>query len=96
MPAYGQTTVNFNDEFFDAILRSAKVQALCKEKAERTLAIARKNAPVDSGDYKRGLKIKKVSHAHRDTYLVVGTDAKTLLIESQTDNLYKALKEAAG
>ncbi|TPF97565.1 hypothetical protein EP30_01085 [Bifidobacterium sp. UTCIF-39] len=96
MPAAGQTTVHFDDSFFEAILRSAKVDALCKEKAERTLAIARKNAPVDSGDYKRGLKIKKVRHAHRDTYLVVGTDAKTLLIESQTDNLHNALKEASG
>lgn len=92
MPALGQTTVEFNDAFFEDILRSAGVQALCKQKAEEALAIAKRNAPVDTGDYQRGLRVEKVAHRARDTFMVVGTDAKTLLIESQTHNLAKALK----
>ena len=35
-----------------------------------------------------------MQRAHRTTYMVVGTDANTMLVESRTGNLRKALKEA--
>ncbi|WEV68720.1 HK97 gp10 family phage protein [Bifidobacterium sp. ESL0775] len=110
MPAKGQTTVEFNDKFFDEIMKSAKVDSLCKQKAEAVLAQAQATAPVGDpndpaysdpekhpgrpGDYRRGLQIKKVAHAHRNTYMVVGTDAKTMFVESRTGNLARALKAA--
>lgn len=86
--------VNFNDEFFDSVLKSPGVQALTRGAAEKALNIAKANAPVDTGAYRDGLQVEAVQHAHRTTYMVVGTDAKTMLIESQTGNLVKALKKA--
>lgn len=94
MPAAGQTTVDFNNSFFDEMLNSAGVRALTRGVAEKALNIARANAPVDTGAYRDGLQVEAVQHAHRTTYRVVGTDAKTMLIESQTGNLVKALKKA--
>lgn len=94
MPAAGQTTVDFNDRFFDAILNSAGAKQLSRQATERALAAAQASAPVDTGDYRNGLHIEEVKRAHRTTYMVVGSDAKTLLVESQTGNLAKALKKA--
>lgn len=94
MPAAGQTTVDFNNSFFDEMLNSAGVRALTRGAAEKALNIARANAPVDTGAYRDGLQVEAVQHAHRTTYRVVGTAAKTMLIESQTGNLVKALKKA--
>lgn len=94
MPAAGQATVDFNNSFFDEMLNSAGVRALTRGAAEKALNIARANAPVDTGAYRDGLQVEAVQHAHRTTYRVVGTDAKTMLIESQTGNLVKALKKA--
>ena len=94
MPAAGQTTVDFNNSFFDEMLNSAGVRALTRGAAEKALNIARANSPVDTGAYRDGLQVEAVQHAHRTTYRVVGTDAKTMLIESQTGNLVKALKKA--
>lgn len=92
MAGAGQTYIDFNPAFFDEILRSAGVKALCKTKAAQALAIAQSTAPVDTGDYKRGLAIEEVQHAHRTTYQVVGHDPKTMLVESKTQNLARALK----
>lgn len=94
MPVAGQTTVDFNNSFFDEMLNSAGVRALTRGAAEKALNIAKANAPVDTGAYRDGLQVEAVQHAHRTTYRVVGTDAKTMLIESQTGNLVKALKKA--
>ena len=94
MPAAGQTTVDFNDKFFEDILNSAKVKQLTRQAAERALATAKASAPVKTGDYRDGLGIEEVKRAHRTTVMVVGHDAKTLLVESQTGNLAKALKKA--
>jgi hypothetical protein len=87
-----KVTVDFNQAYFDNILRSAGVEALCQGKAEDALAIARSTAPVDTGAYRDGLEIEKVPHKYRDTYEVVGHDKKTLIIESKTGNLARALK----
>lgn len=94
MPAAGQITVDFNDSFFDEMLNSAGVRALTRGAAEKALNAAKANAPVDTGAYRDGLQVEAVQHAHRTTYMVVGADAKTMLIESQTGNLVKALKKA--
>lgn len=94
MPAAGQTKVDFNESFFDAILHSAGVESLCRQKSEAVLKHAKATAPVDTGAYRDGIEIKVVHHAHRDTYQVVGTDAKTMLVESKTGTLARALKKA--
>lgn len=94
MARSGQTKVDFNESFFDAIMHSAGVESLCRQKAEAVLQEAKATAPVDTGDYRDGIEIKIVHHAHRDTYQVVGTDAKTMLVESKRGTLARALKKA--
>lgn len=94
MAGSGQTKVDFDESFFDAIMHSAGVESLCRQKAEAVLQQAKATAPVDTGDYRDGIEIKVVHHAHRDTYQVVGTDAKTMLIESKRGTLARALKKA--
>ena len=94
MSVSGQTKVDFNESFFDAIMHSAGVESLCRQKAEAVLQQAKATAPVDTGDYRDGIEIKLVHHAHRTTYQVVGTDAKTMLVESKRGTLARALKKA--
>lgn len=94
MPASGQIRINFNDSFFDQIMNSAGVRAMTRGAAERALNAAKASAPVDTGAYRDGLAVKAVQHEHRTTYMVVGTDAKTMLVESRTGNLRRALKAA--
>lgn len=84
--------VKFNDRYFDELMNSAGVKAMTRRAAEKTLAYAQSHAPVDTGAYRDGLQIEEVKHAHRTTCMVVGHDKKTLLVESQTGNLRKALK----
>ena len=92
MAGSGQTSIKFNDAFFDQILNSAGVRALTRGAAEKALGVAKANAPVDTGAYRDGLQVEAVQRAHRTTFMVVGTDAKTMLVESKTGNLRKALK----
>lgn len=94
MAAKGDTYVEFNQKFFDEIMRASGVQILQKQVAEKVLTQAKATAPVDSGDYKRGLRIERAERRFRVAYLVVGTDPKTLLIEAKTGNLARALKSA--
>lgn len=85
-------TVQFNQKYFDEILRSSGVQRMQLELAEKVLAKAKATAPEESGDYKRGLHIERAERGYRFAFLVVGDDWKTLLVESQTGNLARALK----
>ena len=94
MAGSGQVSVKFNDVFFDQIMNSAGGRAMTRGAAEKALGVAKANAPIDTGAYRDGLEVKAVQHAHRTTYMVVGTDAKTMLVESKTGNLRKALKAA--
>ena len=84
--------VKFNDRYFDELMNSAGVKAMTRRPAEMPLEYAKAHAPVDTGAYRDGLQIEEVKHAHRTTCMVVGTDPKTLLVESRTGNLRKALK----
>ena len=83
-----------NDEYFDTILRSPGVEALVDASAEGALAEAVANAPVDTGAYKRGLHIEHVEARYRRVARIVGSDEKTMLIESKTGNLARSLKGA--
>ena len=44
------------------------------------------------GAYKAGLAVEAKRSAHRTVYRVVGHDKKTMLVESKTGNLVRALK----
>ena len=94
MPAKGQTTVDFNNVYFDEIMKSAGVEKLSKAAAERAASAARSAAPVDTGSYRNQIEVTSRESRFRRVYRVVGRDSKTLLIESKTGNLARALKAA--
>ena len=86
--------VQFNNSFFEEMGKSAGVTNLIKDEAERVAAIARRNAPVDEGDYVAGIEVRIRESGRRNVALVVGTDWKTMLVESKTGNLVRALNES--
>lgn len=83
-----------NKAFFDTILRAPAVEALVDQAAERALAAAQASAQVDTGAYRAGLRIEHHESQFRRVADVVGTDPKTMLIESRTGNLARSLKGA--
>jgi hypothetical protein len=96
MARSGDTNVQFNEGFFESILRTAPVEALVDGVGNRTLDIAQATAPVDTEEYRDGLHIEHHESRYRRTTRVVGSDSKTLLIESKTGTLARALKGAKG
>ncbi len=94
MARSGDTRVEFNPRFFESVLREPKVEALVDAAADRALARAKASAPVDSGDYRDGLHIEHHESRYRRAARVVGSDEKTMLLESRTGNLARALKAA--
>ena len=87
-------SIDFNPKFFNNIMKTAGVVKLSKAAAEKAAGIARATAPYKSGDYQRGIKVVQRDARYRSTWQVVGTDWKTLLVESKTGNLARALKAA--
>ena len=94
MARSGHTNVEFNPRFFETVLRGPKVEALVDAAAEQVLATAKATAPVDTGEYRDGLHIEHYDSRFRRTTRVVGSDDKTMLIESKTGNLARAVKAA--
>lgn len=83
--------VQFNNAFFNELSKSAGVVQLTVAAAQRIAATARANAPVASGAYRRGITVR-LKYQQRAVALVVGTDRKTMLVESRTGNLARALR----
>lgn len=93
MASTGSTEFRPNQRWFDTVLRSPGVKALVDGAGEEALGNARANAPVDEGDYLRGLHLEHRDSRYRETVRVVGDDPKTMLIESKTGNLARSLKQ---
>ncbi len=92
MGTNGSTSVTFNKAFFDRIMRTAQVERLAKDTAEKALRVARDTAPYDSGAYRDHLELERHRSAYRDSFRVVGRDPKTMLIEAKTGHLARSLK----
>lgn len=84
--------MDFNPSFFKQLGHSSGVRAECVSIANEVAANARSSAPVDTGAYRAGIKVKVESHGDRNVAVVVASDEKSLLIESQTGNLARALR----
>lgn len=84
--------MEFNASFFEKLGRSPEVTSLCVAKAEQVAGIARTTAPVDSGDYRNNIRVEVQPRSDRNAAVVVADDWKSLLIESKTGNLARALK----
>lgn len=88
-----QTTFKPNPRYFETVLRQPKVERLVDGIAADGLAIARADAPVDTRAYRNGLHIEHHESRYRRTARVVGSDPKTLLLESKLGILARMLKK---
>lgn len=84
-------TMKFNSGYFNRLGHSPEVTELCVSIAERGAAIARSTAPVDTGEYRDGIHVEVAHRESRNVALIVSADPKTLIIESKTGNLVRAL-----
>lgn len=84
--------MEFNNAFFDDLGRSPGVRALVDEATERVAGVARKG-PEDSGDYNDGI-VTAGKMQRRYVGLVIATAPHSLLVESKTGNLARALRAA--
>jgi len=94
MPRSGDTDIEFNPRFFETVLRAPAVEQLVDGIAASAQRTAKATAPVDEGDYRDGIRVEHHESRYRRAARVVGTDEKTMIIESKTGNLARALKAA--
>lgn len=88
--------MQFRNACFEEIGRSAGTRAIVKAAAEDIAATARSTAPVDTGAYRNGIGVRMRRGRYRDYAVVEGTDPKTMLIESTTGNIARALAARRG
>jgi hypothetical protein len=86
--------VQFDNGYFDRLSRSPGVVSITVAAAQKIAATARASAPSDTNTYRNGIKVV-LKFQRRAVALVVGTDKKTMLIESKTGNLARALRAHA-
>jgi len=80
-----------NQAGFKQLAHSKQVGNECLKYANIVAAAARASAPVDTGEYAGGISAKVEDHPSRVTAQVVASDPKSLIIESLTGNLARAL-----
>lgn len=86
--------MEFRDAFFAELGKSAGVTSIVKDTAAKVANTARSTALVDTGAYRDGIRQRIKSTRYRNIGIVEGVDSKTLLIESKTGNLARALRGA--
>ncbi|MGV9181814.1 hypothetical protein [Arcanobacterium canis] len=86
--------IKFDPGFAESILRSPGIKSLINAKANAALHAAQASAPVDSGTYKKSIKISTRHSKHRDVAVIESDDKGALAIEARTGNLARALRSA--
>ncbi|MDQ0735330.1 hypothetical protein [Arthrobacter agilis] len=81
-----------NDSFFSEIGTGPELTQMCVDKAEQIRSAAVSSAPVDSGAYKGSITVKVKRSARRNVAVVEASDPKSLLIESRTGNMARAVR----
>lgn len=94
MARSGDTDVQFNERFFETVLRQPQVERLTDSIAETALSNMKAEAPRDTEAYVEGLHLEHRESRYRRVTRVVGSDEKTLLIESKTGTMARGLKGA--
>ncbi|TDW31021.1 HK97 gp10 family phage protein [Cryobacterium psychrophilum] len=84
--------MKFNDRYFDELGNSAQVERIVVGAAEDAAGVARSTAPVDSGEYRDSIHVEVDRAAHRVVAKVVASSDHSMLVESQTGNLSRALR----
>ncbi len=82
--------VEFNEGFFEDLSRSPAVTGLVVGIAQEIANDARSTAPVNTGAYRDKIQVR-VKYQKRVVAEVTAADPKSLLIESKTGNLVRAL-----
>lgn len=88
--------MKWNENFFPEILNSDPVVKIAVGVAEAVAGTARATAPVDTGEYRDGIGVEINRRGKRTVATVVSRDPKSMIIESRTGNLARALGQAIG
>ena len=85
--------MEFENGYFEALLRSAPVRAVVDEATERVAEKARSTAPEGGGDYKGKIT---TGGKMQDRYVgVVTANARhSLIVEARTGNLARAVRSS--
>jgi siroheme synthase len=89
------TRVVFNSKAAEELLKSPEVRAMLHQRAEAVAARARSDAPTNTGDYRNSIAVEDAT-TDRAVVRVVARDWKSLIIESKTGNLVRALGSEGG
>lgn len=84
----------FNNSALDALTRDPGIVSAVQAATERIAATVRADAPVDSGQYKAGIRTG-LKFQERVVGIVEATDEKSLLIEAQSGIMARAVKKNA-
>jgi len=90
-----RTRVVMNRSGSAELLKSPEVRATLRARAEAVAARARASAPVNTGDYRNSIAVESAT-TDRAVERVVAKDRKSLIIESRTGNLARALGAEGG
>lgn len=87
--------MEFNDAYIPGLGKSAAVRALVTEATERIAGDARADAPVDSGEYRDGIRTEYSETENRVVGHVVASAPHSMLVESRDGVLARALQQNA-
>jgi hypothetical protein len=85
-----RTDIRLNHGQMARLLKSDQLRPGLRAVAEKAAARARASAPVESGEYRAGIRVVSDT-TDRAVERVVATAPHSALIESQTGNLKRAL-----
>lgn len=85
-------SIRFNQSTLDRIMQAPAVIEATRQIADQGMRAIQADAPEDSGDYKRGFRLVARKSRYRTVWRIVGTDRKTLLLESRGGFIARAMK----
>lgn len=78
------------------VVRSAEVSGVLRGFAESAASAARASAPVETGEYRRSIRVESAPTRNRARYRVVARTLHAVAVEARTGNLKRALARARG
>ncbi|NVM97826.1 HK97 gp10 family phage protein [Arthrobacter sp. SDTb3-6] len=88
--------MKWNEGFFSEVLNSAPVVGIVTGVAHKVEAEAKAAAPVDTGEYRDGIHVEVKRRGKRTVAVVVASSRHSMIVESRTGNLARALGRVAG
>lgn len=86
--------IDWDESFFQNLLKTPEVAGLCEQAAAAAAAAARATAPVKTGVYRDSIHVEQKQGKTRAWCKVVADDEKAGLIESKTGNMRRSLSKA--